>query len=68
MVERLKSHDGAAEKAMASHRAERPLGAVSILVCVVVLAMAVFVANTAWPIFQRDGIAGCWAAGISKAR
>ena len=38
------------------HRAERTLGAVSLLVCVVVVAMVVFVAVHAWPIFEHNGL------------
>jgi phosphate transport system permease protein len=38
------------------HRAERLLGAVSLLVGVGVIAMVVFVATEAWPIFQHNGL------------
>jgi phosphate transport system permease protein len=38
------------------HRAERTLGAVSLLVGVVVVAMVVFVAIHAWPTFQHNGL------------
>jgi phosphate transport system permease protein len=38
------------------HRAERTLGAVSLLVGVVVVAMVVFVGVHAWPIFQHNGL------------
>jgi phosphate transport system permease protein len=38
------------------HRAERTLGAVSLLVGVVVVAMVVFVAIRAWPILQHNGL------------
>jgi len=38
------------------HRAERTLGAVSLLVGVVVVAMIVFVAVHAWPTFEHDGL------------
>jgi phosphate transport system permease protein len=38
------------------HRAERLLGAVSLLVGVVVVAMVVFVAIHAWPTFQHNGL------------
>jgi len=43
------------------HRAERTLGAVSLFVFVVVVAMAVFVATKAWPIFQHNGLS--WLSG-----
>jgi len=38
------------------HRAERLLGAVSLLVGVCVIAMIVFVGVRAWPIFAHDGL------------
>jgi phosphate transport system permease protein len=38
------------------HRAERTLGAVSLLVCVCVAAMVVFVAGRGWPTFEHDGL------------
>jgi phosphate transport system permease protein len=38
------------------HRAERALGAVSLLVGVIVVAMVVFVATRAWPTFQHNGL------------
>ncbi len=38
------------------HRAERTLGAVSLLVCALVVAMVVFVAIHAWPIFEHNGL------------
>ncbi len=43
------------------HRAERTLGAVSLLVGVVVVAMIVFVAIRAWPIFEHNGLS--WLGG-----
>jgi phosphate transport system permease protein len=43
------------------HRAERLLGAVSLLVGIVVVAMVVFVATKAWPIFQHNGLS--WVLG-----
>jgi phosphate transport system permease protein len=43
------------------HRAERTLGAVSLLVCVIVVAMIVFVAIRAWPVFQHNGLS--WLGG-----
>lgn len=54
MIERLR-------KPWPDHRAERMLGAVSLLVGVGVLAMIVFVANRAWPIFQHNGLS--WVLG-----
>jgi phosphate transport system permease protein len=38
------------------HRAERALGAVSLLVGVAIVAMIVFVFTRAWPIFQHNGL------------
>jgi phosphate transport system permease protein len=38
------------------HRAERTLGAVSLLVGVLIVAMIAFVAVGAWPIFQHNGL------------
>jgi phosphate transport system permease protein len=38
------------------HPAERPLGAVSLLVGVLVVAMVAFVAVHAWPTFQHNGL------------
>jgi phosphate transport system permease protein len=38
------------------HRAERTLGAVSLLVGALVVAMVVFVAIHAWPTFQHNGL------------
>jgi phosphate transport system permease protein len=43
------------------HRAERLLGAVSLLVGVGVVAMVVFVVHRAWPIFQHNGLS--WLLG-----
>jgi len=43
------------------HRAERTLGAVSLSVGVVVIAMIVFVAIRAWPTFQHNGLS--WLGG-----
>jgi phosphate transport system permease protein len=37
-------------------RAERTLGAASLLVCAIVVAMVVFVAIHAWPIFEHNGL------------
>jgi phosphate transport system permease protein len=38
------------------HRAERTLGAVSLLVGVIVISMVLFVAIRAWPILQHNGL------------
>ena len=54
MLERLK-------KPWPDHRAERTLGAVSLLVAAVVVAMVVFVVVKAWPIFQHNGFS--WLLG-----
>jgi len=43
------------------HRAERTLGAVSLLVGVVIVAMIAFVAVRSWPIFQHNGLR--WLGG-----
>jgi ABC-type phosphate transport system permease subunit len=43
------------------HRAERLLGAVSLLVGVGVVAIVVFVAAKAWPLFQHNGLS--WVLG-----
>jgi phosphate transport system permease protein len=43
------------------HRAERTLGAVSLSIGVCVVAMIVFVAIRAWPIFQHNGLS--WLGG-----
>ena len=43
------------------HRAERTLGAVSLLVGVIVVAMVVFVAVRAWPTFEYNGLR--WIGG-----
>ncbi len=60
MIERLR-------KPWPDHRAERLLGAVSLLVCVVVVAMAVFVAIKAWPIFQHNGLSWLLGGGNLEA-
>ncbi len=44
-------------------RAERTLGAVSLLVCVVVVAMVVFVGIHAWPIFEHNGLSWLGSGG-----
>jgi phosphate transport system permease protein len=45
------------------HRAERTLGAVSLLVCFVVLAMIVFVGARAWPTFSHEGLSWLGSGG-----
>jgi ABC-type phosphate transport system permease subunit len=54
MLERLRSP-------WPDHRAERLLGAVSLLIGVVVVAIVVFVATKAWPLFQHNGLS--WLLG-----
>jgi phosphate transport system permease protein len=54
MIERLR-------KPWPDHRAERLLGAVSLLIGVGVIAMAVFVFTRAWPLFQHNGLS--WVLG-----
>jgi phosphate transport system permease protein len=54
VIERLR-------KPWPDHRAERLLGAVSLLIGIGVVAMVVFVANKAWPIFQHNGLS--WLLG-----
>jgi phosphate transport system permease protein len=54
VIERLR-------KPWPDHRAERTLGAVSLLVGVGVVAMVVFVATKAWPIFEHNGLS--WLLG-----
>ncbi len=49
MLERLRAP-------WSDRRAELSLGAVSLLITVVVIAMVVFVAIQAWPIFQHNGL------------
>ncbi len=56
MIERLR-------KPWPDHRAERSLGAVSLLIGVGVVAMVVFVASKAWPIFQHNGISWLFGGG-----
>ena len=48
------------------HRAERTLGAVSLLVGVCVIAMIVFVGVRAWPIFAHDGLSWLGPGGELK--
>jgi ABC-type phosphate transport system permease subunit len=45
------------------HRAERTLGAVSLLVAAIVLAMVVFVAVQAWPTFAHNGLSWLGSGG-----
>jgi phosphate transport system permease protein len=49
------------------HRAELTLGAVSLLVGVIVLAMVVFVASKAWPIFEHNGLSWLLGGGDLEA-
>jgi phosphate transport system permease protein len=56
MIERLR-------KPWPDHRAERTLGAVSLLIGVGVVAMVVFVATKAWPIFEHNGISWLFGGG-----
>jgi ABC-type phosphate transport system permease subunit len=48
------------------HRAERTLGAVSLILCAIVIAMVVFVAVKAWPTFEHDGISWIGPGGNLK--
>ncbi len=50
------------------HRAERTLGAVSLLVGVVVVAMVAFVAIRAWPVFQHNGLSWLGGGGHLEAQ
>jgi phosphate transport system permease protein len=45
------------------HRAERTLGAVSLSIGVAVVAMIVFVAIQAWPIFENNGLSWLGSGG-----
>jgi phosphate transport system permease protein len=45
------------------HRAELTLGAVSLSVCVLVVAMIVFVAIQAWPTFSHNGLSWLGSGG-----
>ena len=56
MIERLR-------RPWPDHRAERLLGAVSLSIGVGVVAMVVFVATKAWPIFQHNGIGWLFGGG-----
>ena len=50
------------------HRAERTLGAVSLLVGVGLIAMFVFVAVHAWPIFEHNGLSWLGSGGSVEAQ
>ena len=60
MFERLK-------KPWPDHRAERTLGAVSLLIGAGVVAMVVFVAIRAWPLFEHNGISWLFGGGDFEA-
>jgi phosphate ABC transporter permease protein PstC len=48
------------------HRAERTLGAVSLIVSAIVIAMVAFVAVKAWPTFEHDGLSWLGPGGSLK--
>ncbi|HEV2924613.1 MAG TPA: ABC transporter permease subunit [Solirubrobacteraceae bacterium] len=50
------------------HRAERTLGAVSLLVGVIVVSMVVFVAIRAWPILRHNGLSWLGSDGHLDAQ
>jgi phosphate ABC transporter permease protein PstC len=50
-------------KPWSDHRAERTLGAVSFLACLIVLCMIAFVAARAWPILQHNGLGWLGSGG-----
>ncbi|MGO9447970.1 MAG: PstC family ABC transporter permease [Solirubrobacteraceae bacterium] len=54
------------QKPWPDHRAERTLGAVSLLVGVCVIAMVVFVGVRAWPIFEHNGLSWLGPGGELK--
>jgi phosphate transport system permease protein len=60
LLERLK-------KPWPDHRAERTLGAVSLLIGVGVVAMVVFVADRAWPLFEHNGVSWVFGGGDFEA-
>ena len=60
MLERLR-------KPWPDHRAERTLGAVSLLVGVGVVAMVVFVVTRAWPLFEHNGLSWLLGGGDFEA-
>jgi phosphate transport system permease protein len=49
------------------HRAERTLGAVSLLISAGVVAMVVFVADRAWPLFEHNGVSWLFGGGDFEA-
>ncbi len=50
------------------HRAERLLGAVSLLVGASVIAMIAFVGVRAWPVFEHNGLSWLGPGGTWKHR
>ena len=50
------------------NRAERTLGAVSLLVCACVIGMIVFVFIRAWPIFEHNGLSWLGPGGSLKTQ
>jgi phosphate transport system permease protein len=60
VIERLR-------KPWPDHRAERLLGAVSLLVGVGVVTMVVFVATRAWPLFEHNGLSWLLGGGNVEA-
>jgi phosphate transport system permease protein len=50
------------------NRAERTLGAVSLLVCACVIAMIVFVGARAWPVFAHDGFSWLGPGGSLRTQ
>ena len=60
MLERLK-------KPWPDHRAERTLGAVALLITAGVVAMVVFVAYRAWPLFEHNGVSWVFGGGDFEA-
>jgi phosphate transport system permease protein len=50
------------------HRAERLLGAVSLLACLIVLCMIAFVAVRAWPTFAHNGLSWLGPGGSLTAQ
>ena len=60
LLERLK-------KPWPDHRAERTLGAVSLLITAGVVAMVVFVTYRAWPLFEHNGVSWVFGGGDFEA-